>query len=76
VCANASKHVSHNGTTAVFGLPGRVACGSLHPAMIVIALFLATDGAMLMLISIVFKVFGFEGILAENGVDLNLNYNF
>lgn len=37
-----------------------------------IALFLATNAAILVLISIVFKVFGFEGILAENGVDLNL----
>ncbi len=40
--------------------------------MIRIALFLATNAAILVLISIVFKVFGFEGILAENGVDLNL----
>lgn len=37
-----------------------------------IALFLATNAAILVLISIVFEVFGFEGILAENGVDLNL----
>jgi heat shock protein HtpX len=37
-----------------------------------IALFLATNAAILVLISIVFRVFGFEGILAENGVDLNL----
>ncbi len=35
-------------------------------------LFLATNAAVLVLISIVFQVFGFEGILAENGVDLNL----
>ena len=40
--------------------------------MIRIALFLATNAAILVLISIVFKVFGFEGILAANGVDLNL----
>ena len=40
--------------------------------MIRIALFLATNAAILVLISIVFKMFGFEGILAENGVDLNL----
>ena len=40
--------------------------------MIRIALFLATNAAILVLISIVFKVFGIEGILAENGVDLNL----
>jgi len=40
--------------------------------MMRIALFLATNAAVLVLISIVFQVFGFEGILAENGVDLNL----
>ena len=37
-----------------------------------IFLFLATNAAILVLISIVFQVFGFEDILAENGVDLNL----
>lgn len=37
-----------------------------------ILLFLATNAAILVLISVVFQVFGFEGILAENGVDLNL----
>jgi heat shock protein HtpX len=40
--------------------------------MMRIALFLATNAAIMVLISIVFQVFGFEGILAENGVDLNL----
>jgi heat shock protein HtpX len=35
-------------------------------------LFLATNAAILVLISIVFQIFGFEGILQENGVDLNL----
>jgi heat shock protein HtpX len=40
--------------------------------MMRIVLFLATNAAVLVLISIVFQVFGFEGILAENGVDLNL----
>jgi heat shock protein HtpX len=40
--------------------------------MMRILLFLATNAAILVLISIVFQVFGFEGILAENGVDLNL----
>ena len=40
--------------------------------MMRIALVLATNAAILVLISIVFQVFGFEGILAENGVDLNL----
>jgi hypothetical protein len=48
----------------------------MYPAMILIAFFLDTDGAMLMLISIVFKIFGFEGILAENGVDLIRSYHF
>ena len=37
-----------------------------------ILLFLATNAAILVVISIVFQVFGIEGILAENGVDLNL----
>lgn len=37
-----------------------------------IFLFLATNAAVLVLISIVFQVFGIEGLLAENGVDLNL----
>jgi heat shock protein HtpX len=40
--------------------------------MMRIALFLATNAAILVLISIVFQIFGIEGILAENGVDLNL----
>ena len=40
--------------------------------MMRILLFLATNAAVLVLISIVFQVFGIEGILAENGVDLNL----
>jgi heat shock protein HtpX len=35
-------------------------------------LFLATNAAVLVLISIVFQVLGLEGILAENNVDLNL----
>jgi len=34
--------------------------------------FLATNAAVLVLISVVFQVLGIEGILAENGVDLNL----
>jgi heat shock protein HtpX len=42
------------------------------PEMMRIMLFLATNAAVLVLISIVFQVFGIEGILAENGVDLNL----
>lgn len=37
-----------------------------------ILLFLATNAAVLVLISIVFRVLGLEGVLAENGVDLNL----
>ena len=40
--------------------------------MMRIGMFLATNAAILVLISIVFQFFGFEGILAENGVDLNL----
>ncbi len=40
--------------------------------MMRIVLFLATNAAVLVLISVVFQVFGIEGILAENGVDLNL----
>ena len=40
--------------------------------MMRIVLFLATNAAIMVLISIVFQIFGFEGILAENGVDLNL----
>lgn len=38
-----------------------------------IALFLLTNMAVLVLISIVFQVLGIEGILQQNGVDLNLN---
>ena len=37
-----------------------------------IFLFLATNVAVLLLISLVFKVLGLEGILSNNGVDLNL----
>lgn len=40
--------------------------------MMRIFLFLATNAAVLVLISVVFQIFGIEGILAENGVDLNL----
>ena len=40
--------------------------------MMRIGLFLATNAAILVLISVVFRIFGIEGILAENGVDLNL----
>jgi len=40
--------------------------------MMRILLFLATNAAILVLISVVFQLFGFEGILAQNGVDLNL----
>lgn len=40
--------------------------------MMRIALFLATNAAVLVLISIVFQVFGIEGILQSNGVDLDL----
>ena len=37
-----------------------------------ILLFLATNMAVLVLVSIVFNLLGIEGILAANGVDLNL----
>ena len=37
-----------------------------------ILLFLATNAAVLVVISLVFQIFGIEGILQENGVDLNL----
>jgi len=40
--------------------------------MMRILLFLATNAAVLVLISVVFQVFGFEGILQANRVDLNL----
>jgi heat shock protein HtpX len=40
--------------------------------MMRILLFLATNAAVLVLISVVFQALGIEGILAENGVDLNL----
>jgi heat shock protein HtpX len=37
-----------------------------------ILLFLATNMAVLVLVSVVFNLLGFQGILAANGVDLNL----
>jgi Zn-dependent protease with chaperone function len=37
-----------------------------------ILLFLASNAAILVVISVVFQVFGLEGLLQENGVDLNL----
>jgi heat shock protein HtpX len=40
--------------------------------MLRIALFLGTNIAIMVLISIVFQVFGFQGLLAANGVDLNM----
>jgi len=40
--------------------------------MMRILLFLATNAAVLVLISVVFQLLGIDGILAENGVDLNL----
>jgi len=40
--------------------------------MMRILLFLATNAAVLVLSSVVFQLLGIEGILAENGVDLNL----
>lgn len=44
-----------------------------EPKMMRIALFLGTNLAILMLISITFRLLGIEGLLLENGVDLNLN---
>ena len=41
--------------------------------MLRIGLFLATNFAILLLISIIFQLLGLEGILAENGVDLILS---
>jgi len=41
--------------------------------MLRIGLFFATNIAIMVVISIVFSLLGFEGILAENQVDLNLN---
>ncbi len=38
-----------------------------------ILLFLATNIAVMVLVSIVFNLLGLQGILAENGVDLNLS---
>ena len=35
-------------------------------------LFLATNFAIMLLIGVVFQILGLEGILASNGVDLNL----
>ena len=41
--------------------------------MLSIGLFLLTNIAIMALISITFSLLGFEGLLAQNGVDLNLN---
>jgi heat shock protein HtpX len=41
--------------------------------MLRIALFLGTNLAIVMLISVTFRLLGVEGLLMENGVDLNLN---
>lgn len=41
--------------------------------MMRLALFLGTNMAVLLLISIVFKMLGIDGVLQENGVDLDLN---
>ncbi|MBA6412893.1 protease HtpX [Parahaliea sp. F7430] len=38
-----------------------------------ILLFLATNMAVMILASVIFKLFGLEGFLAQNGVDLNLS---
>jgi len=41
--------------------------------MMRILLFLATNAAIIVLISVTFQILGIEGILQSNGVDLNLN---
>ncbi|MCW8962822.1 MAG: protease HtpX [Gammaproteobacteria bacterium] len=41
--------------------------------MLRIALFLGTNIAILLILSITFSILGFESLLAQNGVDLNLN---
>ena len=41
--------------------------------MMRLALFLGTNMAVLFLVSIVFRLLGIDGILAQNGVDLDLN---
>ncbi|MES2625470.1 MAG: protease HtpX [Pseudomonadota bacterium] len=41
--------------------------------MMRLVLFLATNIAVMVLISIVFKLLGFQGLLQSNGVDLDLN---
>lgn len=41
--------------------------------MLRIMLFLGTNIAILLLLSVTFSLLGFEGLLAQNGVDLNLN---
>ena len=41
--------------------------------MMRILLFLATNAAVLVVVSVVFQVLGLEGILQQNGVDLNLS---
>lgn len=40
--------------------------------MMRIFLFLATNAAILVVVSVVFQLLGLEGVLAQNGVDLNL----
>ena len=41
--------------------------------MLRIALFLGTNIAILMLVSLTFRLLGIDGLLMQNGVDLNLN---
>jgi heat shock protein HtpX len=41
--------------------------------MMRIFLFLATNIAIMVVVSIIFSLFGLNGILASNGVDLDLN---
>ena len=41
--------------------------------MLRIALFLGTNIAILLILSVTFSIFGIDSLLAQNGVDLNLN---
>jgi heat shock protein HtpX len=38
-----------------------------------IALFLATNLAIIVVLSIAMRLFGFEGLLDQQGIDLNMN---
>lgn len=44
-----------------------------NPAMTRILLFLATNAAILVVISVTFRIFGIDNLMQNNGTDLNLN---